>query len=259
MIRSWLRSGRLHGCHPGVYAFGRADLGLEGELAAALLLAGPGAALGGLTALWWRDLLHRRPTRIQIDAPGRASSRPGILIRHPGEITRMERRGLPVASLPDALLAAAGSLRPDSLRLVLARAEYERQLDLAQLGRALAGGRRGAAAVRAALDAHLPQLACCASPLEREFLLLCERHRLPLPEVNPRVGRYRPDMLWREAKLIVELDGSRAHGTTAQLAADRRRQGELERLGYLVVRFSADGVRRHPGDVVARLRPLLLG
>ncbi len=47
-IRSWIRSGRLHRVLPGVYAWGRADLGAAGEHAAALLYAGRGAALGGL-------------------------------------------------------------------------------------------------------------------------------------------------------------------------------------------------------------------
>lgn len=76
------------------------------------------------------------------------------------------------------------------MRLVLARAEFNRVLDMAALERALAAGPRGSAAVRAALDAHLPQLARCASPLERAFLLLCESYGLPLPEVNARIGRY---------------------------------------------------------------------
>jgi len=67
----------------------------------------------------------------------------------------------------------------------------------------LRSGRPGTAALRAAVDSHLPALARCANGLERDFVLLCERFRLPPPEPNVRVGRHRPDMLWREAKLIV--------------------------------------------------------
>ena len=76
-----------------------------------------------------------------------------------------------------------------------------------------------------------PQLARCANGLERDFVLLCERHGLPLPEPNPRIGRYRPDMLWREARLIVELDGRDAHSTGGPARLRRRRQAELEGLG----------------------------
>ena len=61
------------------------------------------------------------------------------------------------------------------------------------------------------MDAHLPQLARCTNRFERYFVLLCERHGLPIPDPNERIGRYRPDMLWREARLIVELDGHDAH------------------------------------------------
>src|SRR4051794_5480480 len=196
-VEHLLRTGRLRRCHPGVYAWGRPWLSGEGEVAAAVLHAGPGAALAGITALWWMDLLHRKPRPFHVEAPGRARSRSGVTVTHPPSLTRRWHRGLPVVPLPRALLVAARSLSPNSLRLVLARAEYARTLDLRELEASLGSGRAGSRALRAALDSHLPQLARCANGLEREFVLVCERHRLPLPEPNPRIGRYRPDMLWR--------------------------------------------------------------
>lgn len=253
-IAHWLATHRLHPRYPGVYALGRPELGTEGQLAAGLLYAGAGAALAGLSALWWLELLARRPVLIHIDAPGKHSSRDDLRIRHPRQVKRVWRRGLPVVTLPQTLLLAAGSLSHDSLRLVLARAEFKGLLDLTALDTALGGGRDGSSAVRAAMNAHLPQLARCANGLERDFVLLCERLSLPLPEPNPRIGRYRPDMLWREARLIVELDGRAAHHTPAQLAADARRQAELERLGHLVLRFTWDDVHRRPESVAAEVR-----
>jgi hypothetical protein len=53
-------------------------------------------------------------------------------------------------------------------------------------------------------EAHLTR-----SELERIFLSLCRRHRLPQPEVNARVGPYEVDFLWRDGWLIVETDGFR--------------------------------------------------
>lgn len=256
-IRSFLRTRRLHPWYPGVYAYGRPDLSTRGGLAAALLYAGPGAALGGLTALWWLELLNRRPALIHIDAPGRKASRQNILIRHPDAVPRTRHRGLPLVPIERALLRATDSLSPDSLRLVLARAEFRKLISLQALNLAASEGRRGSRALRAAMDAHLPQLAHCANGLERDFVLLCERHRLALPEPNARIGRYRPDMLWRGAMVIVELDGTQAHSTPAQLLADARRQAELERRGYLVIRFSREQVRRRPGWVAAGVRAAL--
>ena len=156
--------------------------------------------------------------------------------------------------LPQALLTATQSLSESSLRLVLARAEFNRLLSLPSLHAALGEGRSGSTVLRVVLGTHLPQLARCASALERDFLLLCERFDLPLPEPNPRVGRYRPDMLWREERLIAELDGRDAHGTAAQIAADAKRQAELERRGYVVIRFSWAEVELRAETVAARVR-----
>ena len=226
-------------------------------MAADLLHAGPGSALGGLSAIWWLGLLHRQPDLIYVETPRRARARPGIRVTHRGDVERLWHRGLPVVPLPRALLVAARSLSHDSLRLVLARAEFAGLLQLRAVEAALGRGATGTAALRAAADAHLPALARCANGFERRFVLLCERHRLPLPEPNARIGRYRPDMLWREARLIVELDGTGAHSTPAQLAADGHRQTELERLGYTVMRFSWEDVSDRPEEVVAALRRCL--
>jgi very-short-patch-repair endonuclease len=61
-------------------------------------------------------------------------------------------------------------------------------------------------------------------------------------------------MLWRDAGLIVELDGEAAHTTPAQLAADARRQGWLESRGFTVIRFTHEEVERDPQRTAARVR-----
>ena len=164
-----------------------------------------------------------------------------------------------MVELPRALLVSAADLSHDALRLVLARAEFKRILHLPSLQAALGEGRSGTQRIRAAMDAHLPQLARCANGLERDFVLLCERHAIELPEPNPRIGRYRPDMLWPEQRLIVELDGGDAHHTPAQLQADAARQAHLEALGYTVIRFTWGEVRFEPERVAATVREALSG
>lgn len=256
-IRSWLGADRLFPRYPGVYAWGRLDLSAGGELGAALLYAGHGAALAGITALWWQGLLNSRPDLIHVDAPGRRASRQDISIRHPVEIRREWHRDLPVVPLPTALLTATHALGHNSLRLVLARAEFQHLLSLPSLNATLAKAGRGTKALRKAMNAHLPQLAHCTNDFERDFVLLCERFCLPLPEPNARVGRFRPDMLWREAKLIVELDGKDAHSTAAQLASDGARQIFLESLGFTIVRYSWEQVHMRPEVVAREVRQLL--
>jgi very-short-patch-repair endonuclease len=58
-------------------------------------------------------------------------------------------------------------------------------------------------------------------------------------------------MLWPDARLIIELDGERAHSSPAQLAADAERQAWLEAQGYTVIRFTHEQVARDPAGVAA--------
>jgi very-short-patch-repair endonuclease len=49
------------------------------------------------------------------------------------------------------------------------------------------------------------------SELEDAFLAFVQRHGLPTPETNQIVAGYEVDVLWREQRLIVELDGREFH------------------------------------------------
>ena len=256
-IERWVAAGRLHLRYPGVYAWGRADLGEEGELAAALLFAGRGSALSGISCLWWLGYLHRQPVPLHIDAPGRRRSIRGLHIHHPATVERVWHRDLPIVPLHTALLAATTHLEHNSIRLVLARAEFDRNLSLSSLQSHLGKGIAGSVALRRAMDSHLPQLAKCANRWERAFVLLCEARGIPIPEPNERIGRFRPDMLWEDRRLIVELDGPRAHSTAAQLINDDERQRWLESQGYTVIRFTHDDVRHRPDWVTAQVRAAL--
>lgn len=257
-IRRWVICERMFPRYPGVYAWGRPELTEKGDHSAGLLFARKGAGLTGLTALWWQGLLGRRPDLIHIDAPGYAASRQDLRIRHPREINRHVHEGLPVVDLARALLVASADLELNSLRLVLARADYDKDIpfSLPSLQKAMRNGPEGSRKVRAAMAAHLPALARCASPLEIDFVLLCESHGIPIPEPNVRKGRFVPDMTWERARLIVELDGKGAHTSPAQIASDSKKQRWLESHGYRVMRFTwaqvqfqqgwvADGVRTH--------------
>ncbi len=203
------------------------------------------------------ELLGTRPARITLAAPGCVKSRADLDIRHPRSFERELHRGLPVTPLPDALRLGSAALSRNAMRLVLARAEFHHFLDLGGLEASLGRGRAGTAAVRAALGAHLPALARCANRFDREFVLLCERERIEIPEPQARIGRWRPDMLWRSAMLIVELDGRDAHSSAAQRHADRERQAALEALGYTVLRFSWHEVTTAPDRVAAIVRARL--
>ena len=84
------------------------------------------------------------------------------------------------------------------------------------------------------------------SDLERDFLRLCRRHRLPVPDVNVRVGRHLVDFLWRERRLIVETDSYLYHRGEAAFEDDHSRDFELRRLGYRVERLSGGQLDAEP-------------
>jgi very-short-patch-repair endonuclease len=95
------------------------------------------------------------------------------------------------------------------------------------------------------------------SELERDFLRLCRRHRLPEPEVNASLGGYQVDFLWREERLIVETDGWAAHRGRTAFEQDRRRGTFLASLGFEVMRVTWRQVHDDPAEVAAAVRARL--
>ena len=258
-----VQAGRLHRIRPAVYAVGHVGVGVRGRLIAALLYAGRGSALSHLTGLWWLALLPvdgragvrgNPPRRIDITAPGRSSSLPDLRLHRRQGFDILTHDGLPVTTVARTLIDAAPSLPFRDLRVALAEAEYRKLLDLDELAHALGRGRRGSAALRRALDRHMPQLARVRSELERRFLELCERHGLPLPEVNVKVAGFTVDALWRAQRLVVELDGRAAHDGPSRAEADRRRELALRAAGFTVYRYTWHQVTREPQRVVADVR-----
>lgn len=75
--------------------------------------------------------------------------------------------------------------------------------------------------------------------------------------MNERVATYVVDFLWSEYRLIVELDGYRAHAGRAVFEADRARDVELKALGYDVLRFTWQQVTVRSADVARTVRRLL--
>lgn len=87
------------------------------------------------------------------------------------------------------------------------------------------------------------------SDLERNFLRLCRRHRLPIPEINVRVGPQLVDFLWRDRMLVVETDGYVYHRGRAAFEGDRARDLDLRARGFEVIRLAEKQVDEEPQRV----------
>jgi very-short-patch-repair endonuclease len=267
-----VREGRLHRLHRGVYAVGHAGISKEGRWMAALLAFAAGGVLCSGAArserddpdatmpvleYWGAALSHRSAAELW----GLLPARNGLVnVSVLGDGGRARRTGIRLhRSL--TLLPASVTIRSGIPVTTPART-------IADLRRASVGKRRSIAprelrrAIRQANVLGLPvgeEDRCRRerSDLEEDFLALCRRHRLPMPEVNVRVGEHLVDFLWREKRLIVETDGYIYHRGRAAFEDDRTRDLSLRALGYEVMHFADIQIEGEPGQIAAVLRPRL--
>ncbi|MFB9527772.1 endonuclease domain-containing protein [Nonomuraea roseola] len=87
-------------------------------------------------------------------------------------------------------------------------------------------------------------LAACAWAVDREWNQGYHAH----PLTNP----IRPDLLWREARVIVEIDDD-SHLRPEKFAADRQRDVRLQRDGFVVLRFTSHAVLSDPWSVAREI------
>lgn len=165
---------------------------------------------------------------------------------------------LPVTTPARTLLDVAGLVSPRVLERLLEQAEILRLVDRAELATWL-DRRRGARAAKrlGAALAATAEPGVTRSDLEAALLELLHRHRIPRPLVNHRLGPYEVDFLWPEARLVVETDGRRHHGTAAAFERDRARDARLAVAGYQVMRFTYRQVTREPHRTAEAVRAVL--
>jgi hypothetical protein len=225
----------------------------EGLLLAAILHAGAGSGLSHRTAAWWWQLLPEQPPGIDVSTPTRARSTTGVIVHHPRTLVIVHHNRLPVTTLAQTLLDLAATASVSTVRYALANAEFHHRgrFNLTLVRGVLGRGHPGSATLRAALDSHQPRLAYSRSKLERDFIALCERYGIPLPQLNVRIHGYPVDAIWRRQRLIVELDGIDNHSSDAQVHRDRSKDLTLRRAGFVTLRYSHDQVHETHAAVAA--------
>jgi very-short-patch-repair endonuclease/predicted transcriptional regulator of viral defense system len=264
-IKTWIRLGRLHPVHAGIYAVGHKSLSVPGRWMAAVLASGSGAALSHRSAgsLWGLRVWTGR--RIDVTTPRKARGT-GAIQRHyslipADEIT--EHEGIPVTTVPRTIFDMAAASPPQAVESMLREAEYRRLYDRLSLNDLLERypRRRGSKAVRAALARLGEAPGRIRSPLEERFLPFLDRHRLPRPRFNVSLEvageKYQVDCLWADVRQIVELDGWEGHGTRSAFRDDRARDRRLRVAGYGVTRIAWSQLDDEPEAIAADLRALI--
>jgi len=175
----------------------------------------------------------------------------------PDEVT--VREGIPVTTVPRTLFDLAAVLRPRQLERALNEAEVLRlwdELSLLDLLRRYPR-RQGSRTVRAILGAREAGATITRSELEVLFLEFVDWAHLPHPETNVTVEGFEVDCLWRDARVVVELDGRSSHATLAAFERDRERDRVLLAAGWHPVRVTWRQLALTPHRLAADLRTLL--
>ena len=251
-----LRSGTLHRLHRGVYATAAPELLSEDALLlGALFAAGRRAFLSHGTAAWRWEIIPAPPRLVELGVPYSRTTPPGIALHQPsalrpGDIVHNGR--FRTTSVPRTLLDLAARYQQPALLTALAEAEFQHDLRPDEIMRILRRGHPGSANLRAALDEHAPGHGRAKSRLERRFRALLIRHGIELPERNQPLGPYIVDCVWRDRRVVVELDG-RQHARPHQADSDDDRDLWLRRHRYVLRRYGTKQVDGQPRAVIADL------
>lgn len=267
-IEARLACGRLHRLHRGVYAVGHRSLTVRGWRMAAALRGGPGTVISHRAAgsEWGLRRWNGKPS---ITVPKWRPPNDRIEM-HSSALPADERTvldGIPITSVPRTLLDLATILDADALLRAVNEAEVRRLADPLSLPALLERhrGERGTGALRRVLESAGYGRGITREMLEELFAKLVGRYRLPHPELNApiHVGDrfFEADCLWREQRLIVELQGARFHGTAAAMARDAERARRLLLAGWQIVPVTWSQLSsRASADRLARdLMRLLIG
>ena len=92
------------------------------------------------------------------------------------------------------------------------------------------------------------------SELDDRFFALCGEHGIPRPLDNILIEGAEVDFVWRDARLIVEVDGYRYHRSPSAFETDRERDVRLTLAGWTVLRFTWAQVIQRPAWVAAAVR-----
>ena len=234
---------------------------------AAILACGPGAVLAHRSAAYLHGILEDSRDRVDVIAPNRRGRSPeGIAAHRDGTLAFADRTvidGVPCTSLARTLLDIAATESPGTLRYAINQAEVERVFDLAEVVELLkrSRGKRGVARLRLAIEHHDPREEEARLELEKKLLRLFKRGALSPPEVNGHLLvegiSLMPDFIWRDARLIVEADSRRVHGTPTAFEKDRERDQRLAATGWTVIRVTWRQVVQEPDRLLETLRTLL--
>ncbi len=214
-------------------------------------------------ATWIWELSDLTPDRIIATLVGRGAHRvPGVTLHqvrdmHPKDVRW--RRGIPLTSPARSLLdfAASGASLPrvESALAMLRHRPLASDREIRVTLERLPANHSGVPLIRKLLALPPGELVLTRSIYERKLRRLLAQAGLPAPISNMLVAGCARDLVWPEAKLIVEFDGWIFHRD--RFRDDRARDAQATAQGWRVIRLTADRVDTDSLKVIAELAAAL--
>ena len=245
-----LKVGRLHLLHRGVYAVGHRPPSPLASAMAAVLACGPDAALShqSAAALW--QIVPRWPSAPHVTAP-RERRHPAIHIRRSRHLDTTTHYGIRITTPARTLVDLADVLPSRALTRAVNEAQVQRLITAAELTTLLTRypGRR--------TSQLTPERGATRSHLEDTFTRFLKHHRLPLPERNQQIAGHEVDAVYRDQRLIIELDSRQFHTTPNAFEHDRDRDADLLDAGFSTLRITDQRLKHHATKEAKRLKSIL--
>ena len=244
------RVGRLHLLHRGVYAVGHRPPSPLATAMAAVLACGPDAALShrSAAALW--RILPRWHSPIEVTATTKHRHE-GIRAHRSPHADATTHYGIQVTTPARTLVDLADVLPERALTRAVNEAQVQRLVTPAELTTLFTRypGRR--------TSRLTPERGATRSHLEDRFIRFLKRHHLPLPELNQTIAGHEVDAVYREQKLVIELDSRQFHTTPHAFETDRDRDADLLNAGFSTLRITDHRLKEQQAKEAQRLKTIL--
>jgi hypothetical protein len=256
-VQHRLDASRWRQRHLGVYQLPGTSEGWRVDLHAAILSAGPGAVASHGAAAELRSFPGFRDGAVELSVRStRSPEVEGAVIHRKcvlpsGHVEQFE--GIPVTTVARTIFDLAGTVHPGrverALDTCLARRLVTRSALQAVFDSLAKRGRTGTALMRRLLAARGPAYVAPASGLERRFLEILEDANLPVPDREIEVGGAdgwggRVEFVYRDARLLIEIDSRTYHSSLLDLEADRARDNRLMAAGWRMLRITEETLTR---------------
>jgi very-short-patch-repair endonuclease len=272
-LHRWLRDGRIHRVHRGVYLIGQKRLGERGRIHAAVLACGPGAVASHRSAAYLLRIGERSPLVVDAVVPRQRGRKIDGIRFHdvpfpaPHELVRVDC--IPCTGGARTIVDLAGTYGEKEMRETVERAASAKVLDLPAIDAILDSGprRRGAPCLRRVIEDWRPVAASAnfedaRSLFEVKLLPLVAAAGLPMPRVNAPVQTaeriLEVDLLWEPERFVVEADSRRHHAIEVAFERDHRRDRELMAADYGFLRVTWREAEHEADTVFATVRGELM-